>query len=401
MGRARVLQHRRGRVRSLGGFRAESAGAAGGRPRWTGHALLVWRASARLESTGKSSDRARCARWRARGDSPRPIARMRPRTIATYKVGAIAVPLFSLFGVDALRYRLADSGAVVVLTDQQGSAKIDEIRADLPELRHVVTIDGERGGCIDLHAELVGQSDAFSPAETARRDPALHHLHLRHHRPAEGRAACAPRAAGPPARRGDVARLLLPQPGDRIWTPADWAWIGGLLDVLLPACITACRSSRIASRNSTREAAFELMARSRRPQRLPAADRAEDDARGARSRARWQLACARSRAAARRWARSCSSGAAQTFGLTINEFYGQTECNMIVSSCARAHAGAPGRRWAGRAGPRRRRSSTTQGAGVPAGDARPHRGAAARSGDVPGILEQPGGDARPSSSATG
>ncbi|NIR38442.1 MAG: AMP-binding protein, partial [Actinobacteria bacterium] len=28
---------------------------------------------------------------------------------------------------------------------------------------------------------------------------------------------------------------LFPQPGDRIWTPADWAWIGGLMDVLIPA----------------------------------------------------------------------------------------------------------------------------------------------------------------------
>ena len=27
---------------------------------------------------------------------------------------------------------------------------------------------------------------------------------------------------------------FFPQAGDRFWTPADWAWAGGLLDVLLP-----------------------------------------------------------------------------------------------------------------------------------------------------------------------
>jgi acetyl-CoA synthetase len=32
----------------------------------------------------------------------------------------------------------------------------------------------------------------------------------------------------------------------------------------------------------------------------------------------------------------------KTFGLTINEFYGQTECNMIVSSCSAIMASRPG-----------------------------------------------------------
>ena len=27
---------------------------------------------------------------------------------------------------------------------------------------------------------------------------------------------------------------FFPQAGDRFWTPADWAWAGGLLNVLLP-----------------------------------------------------------------------------------------------------------------------------------------------------------------------
>ena len=65
--------------------------------------------------------------------------------------------------------------------------------------------------------------------------PGAHHLHLGHDRPAEGRAARAPRPARPPAGRGGQRTTSSPQPGDRFWTPADWAWIGGLLDVLLPA----------------------------------------------------------------------------------------------------------------------------------------------------------------------
>ena len=40
--------------------------------------------------------------------------------VGAYKAGLIAVPLSSLFGADALRYRLADSGARLVVTDSEG-----------------------------------------------------------------------------------------------------------------------------------------------------------------------------------------------------------------------------------------------------------------------------------------
>ena len=48
--------------------------------------------------------------------------------VATYKMGAIAVPLFTLFGADALEYRLADSGARALVTDRENLAKIETIR---------------------------------------------------------------------------------------------------------------------------------------------------------------------------------------------------------------------------------------------------------------------------------
>src|SRR5260370_14136429 len=44
--------------------------------------------------------------------------------LAAYKLGAVAVPLFALFGIEALQYRLANSGAVALVTDAQGLAKI-------------------------------------------------------------------------------------------------------------------------------------------------------------------------------------------------------------------------------------------------------------------------------------
>ena len=49
--------------------------------------------------------------------------------LAAYKFGAIAVPLFTLFGVDALEYRLANSEAAALVTDAAGYAKIAPLRA--------------------------------------------------------------------------------------------------------------------------------------------------------------------------------------------------------------------------------------------------------------------------------
>src|SRR5438045_4962069 len=81
----------------------------------------------------------------ARGDR---VAVLLPQTpeaavshIAIYKVGAVAVPLAILFGVDALSYRLANAGVKAVITNAQGLAKLNAIRGELSEL-FVLSIDG-------------------------------------------------------------------------------------------------------------------------------------------------------------------------------------------------------------------------------------------------------------------
>ena len=47
--------------------------------------------------------------------------------VITYKIGAIAIPLFTLFGIDALEYRLSNSEAAGVITDADNLPKIMEI----------------------------------------------------------------------------------------------------------------------------------------------------------------------------------------------------------------------------------------------------------------------------------
>lgn len=57
------------------------------------------------------------------------------------KVGAIAGPLFSAFGPEAIKDRLGDSGAAVVITSPELKKRLDAIRADLPALKQVIIVD--------------------------------------------------------------------------------------------------------------------------------------------------------------------------------------------------------------------------------------------------------------------
>lgn len=90
--------------------------------------------------------------------------------VAAYKAGLVAVPLFTLFGPEALEFRLGDCGAGLVVTDLENAAKLGPLRDRLPALRHVVTIDG---GDLAFWPLLERAADRFAATDTAADDPAL------------------------------------------------------------------------------------------------------------------------------------------------------------------------------------------------------------------------------------
>src|SRR5438270_2069092 len=106
----------------------------------------------------------------ARGDR---VAMLLPQTpeaaaghIAIYKLGAVAVPLAVLFGVDALSYRLQNAGVKAAITNAQGLAKLAEIRSELPGLSLILSIDGPGDGALGLHDTIARASPDFMPVET-------------------------------------------------------------------------------------------------------------------------------------------------------------------------------------------------------------------------------------------
>jgi acetyl-CoA synthetase len=154
--------------------------------------------------------------------------------LATYKLGAIAVPLFTLFGPDALEFRLRDSGARALITDSGGLAKLAEIEDRLPDLEVVLSVDGATERALDLHGQMARAAESFRPVDTGADEPALIIYTSGTTGPPKG-ALHAHRVLLGHLPGVELPQELFPQPGDLFWTPADWAWIGGLLDVLLPA----------------------------------------------------------------------------------------------------------------------------------------------------------------------
>jgi acetyl-CoA synthetase len=239
--------------------------------------------------------------------------------LAIWKIGAVSVPLFKLFKADALRSRVTDAGADLVVTDAEGADLLGDLA--VPVMAETAGIEGAA-----VKIAATGPEDPavliYTSGTTGAPKGALHgHRVLTGHLPGVA-----------------LSHDHLGQPGDCLWTPADWAWIGGLFDVLMPGLalgvpVVAARMPKfstdgcadIIARGGVRNVFFP-------PTALRMLKAADSRLPGLRSVASGGEPLGAEMLA---WGQ-------QAFGLAINEFYGQTECNMVVSSCGADFAARPG-----------------------------------------------------------
>jgi acetyl-CoA synthetase len=253
---------------------------------------------------------------------------------AIYKLGAIALPLAAVFGPEGLAFRLGDAGAKALITGAAGAAKVAAIRAGLPELETILSIHGPDGPVEGLYETMERASPDFTSVDTSADDPAL--------------MIYTSGTTGQPKGALHAHRVLLghlpgivfphgffPQPGDRMWTPADWAWAGGLLNALLPSLRFGVPVVARKDDKFDPEAAFRLLAdlEIRNAFIPPTALRMLRMVERPRARFGFELRSV------------CSAGEAlgaetagwgrEAFGIPIDEAYGQTECNLVIATASR------------------------------------------------------------------
>jgi acetyl-CoA synthetase len=263
----------------------------------------------------------------------------RPETlishIATYKLGAIAVQLLTLFGPDAIEFRLQDSEAKAVITDAENLPKVSEIREHIPSLKLIIVVDAAtEDGILDFWKWVEKGSRLFTPVKTKPEDPAL--------------IIYTSGTTGQPKGTLHGHQLLLgilpgfeffhnlfPQPGDLMWTPLDWAYIGGSYDALFPTLHHGCPMLAYRPRKFDPEKAFYMMAKYevKNLMAVPTVLRMMMHA-VKRPRDRFDLRLRSVTAGGETLGEELCEWTRAYLGIEVNEQYGQTECDLVVGFCS-------------------------------------------------------------------
>jgi acetyl-CoA synthetase len=270
----------------------------------------------------------------------------RPETaiayIAIFQMGAIALPLSHLFGPDALEYRLNHAEASVALVEPTTLPNFWAIKDKLGTLKHVIGVGGAREKGVHGYEDLLGKAlSSFTPAATRAEDPSL--------------IIYTSGTTGPPKGALKAHRVMLgnvpgfvhshdffPQRGDMFWSPADWAWTGGLMDALLPAWLFGVPILGYRGRFDAEKAYYLLEKYGVRNSFLfPTALKLMMKAEPA-PLAKYSLNLRSVMSAGESVGVTVLEWAREQLGVTINEMFGQTEINYVVGNCQAAWPVKPG-----------------------------------------------------------
>ncbi len=263
---------------------------------------------------------------------------------AAYKLGAVVLPLAAVFGAEALAYRFADAGVGLVVTDAPGAAKIAEIRPAPAALRWIVSVDGRDGAVLGLDEIAARETGAFEALDTAAEDPALMiYTSGTTGQPKGALHAHRVLAGHVPGLRYSHAGF--PGDGELMWTPADWAWAGGLLNAVLPALHEGVPVVAMRRQGFDAEAVVRLL----RDHPVTRAFVPPTALRMLRAAAPEGVAGPSLRSvtsAGEALGEETQAWARRAFGCPVDDVYGQTECNYVLGSASARgveRAGAIGR----------------------------------------------------------
>ena len=277
--------------------------------------------------------------------------------MAVFQLGAVAMPLSMLFGPEALEYRLQDSEAVVAICDESSIGNVAQVRAQCPTLRTVVGIGAAAAQAeLSWEAQRAALAEDFAPAATHADDGAVLIYTSGTTGPPKG--ALIPHRALVGNLPGFVCSQnwfgfdpLRPSESDAVfWSPADWAWTGGLMDALLPSLYFGRPIVAFNGRFGP-DLAFALMQEHGVthtflfPTALKAMMKAYPE-----PRTKFALQLQAIMSAGEAVGDAVFAYCRDQLGVVVNEMFGQTEINYVVGNCSMNGATDGGVGWPARAG---------------------------------------------------
>lgn len=263
--------------------------------------------------------------------------------MAVCKLGAVAVTLSQLYGPQSLQHALNDCKLKVLLTseDAWGSLRTDAVGL-FPNLEHVL-LRNPAAGEIDLGAALSNNTNnqSFTPDFVGADDPAL----LMYTSGSTGKpkgilhghrilAAYTPSI-------NLFFNLAMEQDNAVYWSPSDWAWVGGLLDMLFPAWM-AGRPIATSLDRFNADFAYQFMARHKVTHTFLAPTAIKRLAQHKTPREQYDLSLSYICTGGEALASETLNWAENSLGVVCNEFYGLTEVNHLIGNCASLFPRIPG-----------------------------------------------------------
>jgi len=331
-----------------------------------GQAPLTW-TFAQLQSAANLLSAQLVALGVQKGDRVAIVMPQRFETAVAYvavlQMGAVAMPLSMLFGPEALAFRVADSGAAVALCDELSSPVLMALKKECPGLKTVLNVPKDLKS---QKSKLLGQKK-FRPVQTKAEDPAI--LIYTSGTTGNPKGALIPQQAlignltgfvcsqnwfgFEPHASSEVnlSKHALPTGSQAIfWSPADWAWTGGLMDALLPSLYFGRPIVAFKGRFSP-ELAFEILHTHGIthsflfPTALKAMMKAQ-----AHPRQHYKIVLKGLMSAGEAVGDAVFAYCRDELGVVVNEMFGQTEINYVVGNCQvfwPSKAGSMGRGYPG------------------------------------------------------
>ena len=256
--------------------------------------------------------------------------------MAVLQMGAVAVPLSMLFGPDALEYRLNDSDAVIAIVDEVSEPHLRQIQSNCTDLRHILVV----AGVFIASAAIKNVAKSKYQVITKADDGAI--LIYTSGTTGQPKGALIPHRA----LIGNLTGFVCSQnwfgfdgktnksSNAVFWSPADWAWTGGLMDALLPTLYFGREIIAFRGRFSP-EATFELLQTQRVthtfifPTALKAMLKAVPE-----PKKHYKLHLQAIMSAGEAVGDAVYDYCRDKLGVVVNEMFGQTEINYIVGNCS-------------------------------------------------------------------